>query len=71
MCPTHLLHETGLLEAQPQDRYAEHGVVGQDDLVLTQGISDRAERGEVVAPIDLDDQPNFVPANIQIDPPIG
>lgn len=68
MCLTDLAHEASLFNVQTQDGYAQHGLAGQHDLVLPDGICDRVEGLEVVSAVDLDHKVEMVPPHIEIDP---
>lgn len=71
MTTGHLLHEGTRLQPQPQHGDAQHGVLRQNDVILAQGILYWVERPGVVPAIDLDDQTDVLPCNIEVDPPIS
>ena len=62
-------HERSRGQPQPEDRDAQHHLRREGDLVLAQGVVDRVEGQGVVPAVDLDDQPDVLPRDVEVDPP--
>ena len=59
----------GRIEAEPQDGDAQDEVAAEGHLVLPQGVVHRVEREGVVATVDLDDQADVLPRDVEVHPP--
>ncbi len=49
----------------------EHDVSAQADLVLAQRVVDGVQRQGVVPTVDLDNEPDVLPGDVEVDPPAG
>src|SRR5690606_16885591 len=65
-----LAHELRLVETQAEHRDPQHGATQEDELVLSQRIHDRVEPFEVMAAVDLDNEVEVVPVDVEVDPTI-
>lgn len=62
----HLLHECRRCEPQAEDRNAQCHVLLDRQLVLTEEVVDGLDCLEVVTSVDLDDEPDVLPGDIEV-----
>ncbi|GEM_PF-6539467 len=66
-----LVHEAVRGKAQTGQRDPENDVTVEGHLVLSQRVVDRVEGQLMMAAVDLDHQPDAIPRQVEVDPPVG
>ena len=56
------------LEPQADDVDPQHPVSGENQVVLAQVVEHHVQALAVLRPVDLDDEPAAVPADVEVDP---
>ncbi len=69
MGPGDLGHEGIRLQAETEHRDPQDHLPVERDVVLSQGVADRVEREGVVATVDLHDEADVLPGDIEVDAP--